>query len=344
MANKVLAFMDTNQENRGTTGEQLLLFQDRDMLFNRGVLELARLNLGAARDAFNRYRELYHDRDAIDKETKLADFLIKGFSRLPDSCPEKPAHLYRLWTSFENYLESVGFVGENIVSEIKYSFFRKIREALEQCNLTGALYIADTVPTGYVYIQLKEYSLAIQSLQACIPSTPDNAAIYGYLGDAYMLRGEPGDIGASRQCYLEAYLIDPGGIDWRHIKDMALLKLRDQIIEEQNFEDSLALEWLPSHAYIEGIFKPKTIELNNGLKEFVDEYLKIKKAYDKKQASELKARLFIRSMILCDNEDSLKFIKRIDFMDIRRLMKDINPDLFRRYLKWIESRNRHKGY
>jgi len=335
--------MDTNQDNRGTIGEQLLLFQDRDMLFNRGVLELARLNLDAARQAFNRHQELYHDRNALDRETKLTDFLIKGFSRIPDSCPERPAHLYRLWTSFESYLESVGFVGENIVSEIKYSLFRKIRESIEQCNLTDALYFADTVPIGYIYIQLKEYGLAIQSLQACIPSTPDNAAIYGYLGDAYILRGEPGDIGTSRQCYLEAYLIDSAGIDWRHIKDLTLLKLRDQIIEEYNLDDSLALEWLPSYAYIEGIFKPKTIKLNDGLKKFVKEYLKIKKAYDKDQTSELKARLFIRSMVLCDNEDSLKFIKRIDFVDIRSLMKDINPDLFRRYLKWIESRNRHKS-
>ena len=336
--------MDKGQDKKWTIGEQLLLFQDRDMLLNRGVLELARLNLDAAKGAFNRYQELYHGTDDIDRETKLTDFLIKGLSVVPDSCPERPAHLYRLWTSFESYLQSVNFMGENIVSEIKCSFFRKIREALEQCNLTDALYISDTIPTGYVYIQLKEYSLAIQSLQACIPVTPDNAAIYGYLGDAYMLRGEPGDMDASRQCYLEAYLIDSGGIDWCHIKDIALLELKDQIIEERNLEDSLALEWLPSYAYIEGIFKPKTIRLNDGLKEFVDEYLNIKKVYDKEQASELKAKLFIRSMILCDNEDSLKFIKSIDFMDIRRLMKDINPDLFRRYLKFIESRNRCKGY
>jgi len=336
--------MDTDQDKKWTIGEQLLLFQDRDMLLNRGVLELARLNLDAAKEAFNRYQELYHDRDAIDKEAKLTDFLIKGFSRVPDTCPERPAHLYRLWTSFESYLQSVRFESKNIVSEIKYSFFRKIHEALEQCNLTDDLYISDTIPTGYIYMQIKEYSLAIKSLQTCIPVTPDSAAIYGYLGDTYTLRGEPGDIGASRHCYLEAYLIDPGGIDWRHIKDIALLELRDQITEEHNLEDSLALEWLPSYAYIEGIFKPKTIKLNDGLKEFVDEYLKIKKAYDKRQASELKARLFIRSMILCDNEESLRFIKHIDFMDIRRLMKDINPDLFRGYLKFIESRNRHKGY
>ncbi len=335
--------MDAGQDIRRTTGEQLWLFQDRAMLLNSGILELTRLNLDAAREAFNRYQELYHDKDAIDREIKLTDFLIKGFSRVPDTCPERPAHLYRLWTSFESYLQSVSFVGKNIVSKIKYSFFRKIREAVEQCNLTDALYISDTIPTGYVYMQIKEYNLAIKSLQSCVPVTPDNAMIYGYLGDAYMLRGEPGDTDVSRQCYLEAYLIDPGGIDWRHIKDIALLELRDQIIEEYNLEDSLALEWLPSYAYIQGIFKPKTLKLNDGLKEFVEEYLNIKKAYDKKQASDLKAKLFIRSIILCDNEYSLKFIKSIDFINIRRLMKDMNSGLFCRYLKYIESRNHRKG-
>ena len=335
--------MDRSQDNKSTMGEQLWLFQDQDMLFNRGVMELAQLNLDAARDAFNRYEELYHDSEAIEKQTKLTDFLIEGFSNGSDACPEKPMHIYGVWTSFENYMQTVDSLGVALVAEIKYAFFQKIREALEECSLTDSLYFADTVPVGYVYIQLKEYNLAIQSLQACIPTTPDNAAIYGYLGDAYMLRGEVGDIVAGRRCYLEACLIDPGGIDWSHIKDAALLELRDQIIEEHELEASLAVEWLPSHAYITGIFQPKTVKLNEGLKEFVDEYLNIKKSYDKEQTPDLKARLFIRSLILCDNEDSLRFIKGIDFMDIRRLMKDTNPGLFRRYLEFIEDRSRYRG-
>jgi tetratricopeptide (TPR) repeat protein len=323
--------------------EQLWLFQDQDMLLNSGIFELTRLNLDTAKEAFNRYQDLYHDRDAIDWKIKLTDFLIKGFSRVPDTCPERPTHLYRLWTSFESYLQSVGSVSENIVSKIKYSFFQKIREAVEQCNLTDEFYISDTIPIGYVYMQIKEYSLAIQSLQACILVKPDNAVIYGYLGDAYILRGEPGDTDVSRHCYLEAYLIDPAGIDWGHMKDKELLEFKDQIIEEYNMEDSLALEWLPSYAYIQAMFKLKTLRLNDGLKEFVDEYLKIKKTYDKEQASDLKAKLFIRSIILCDNEDPLRFVKSIDFIDIRRLMKDINPDLFRKYLRHIENKNRSKG-
>ena len=120
--------METNQKSKGAMGEQLLLFQDRGMLLNNGMLGLVRLNLDAARNNFNRYQELYHDRDAIDGEIQLTDFLIKGFFRLPDSPPEKPSYLSRLWRSFEDHLGSVGVMGENILSQITYSFFQRVSE------------------------------------------------------------------------------------------------------------------------------------------------------------------------------------------------------------------------
>jgi len=52
-------------------------------------------------------------------------------------------------------------------------------------------------------------------------------------------------------------LIEPGGMDWNHMKDRALLELRDRLLEEHDLDNSLALEWLPSYAYIQGLFKPK---------------------------------------------------------------------------------------
>jgi hypothetical protein len=52
---------------------------------------------------------------------------------------------------------------------------------------------------------------------------PHNAALYGYLGDAYYLRGEPI---VARRCYREACLIDPAAIDWRHIEDTDLKQLK----------------------------------------------------------------------------------------------------------------------
>jgi Tfp pilus assembly protein PilF len=70
--------------------------------------------------------------------------------------------------------------------------------------------MAACVPIGYAYLQTGHYDQAIRSLQACLTATPDSAAVYGYLGDAYTLRGET-DV--ARRVYLEACLIDPETID-----------------------------------------------------------------------------------------------------------------------------------
>ena len=329
--------MDSNQY---VTGEQLSLFQDKDMLLNGGSLELKRLNLDEAKKEFQCYKDLYKDGGNIDNKLKITDFLIQGFAKAPGACPDEPAYLYRLWNSFEDYVKSIGFESENIMSGIKDSFFLKILGAIDRCNLNDAPYLSGNIPMGYVYMQAGKYDLAVESLQSCILTTRDNAVIYGYLGDAHISRG--GVPTVARKCYLEACLIDPAHMDWDHVKDKELLKLRDQLIETFDMDNSLAAEWLPSYAYIQGFFKPKAIRLNEELKRFVDEYLVLRKAYLKEPTSDLEAKLFIRAIILCDNEPFMKLVKGIDFIDIRRQMKEMNPSLFSRYMKYIESRNRQK--
>lgn len=319
--------------------EQLPLFEDKRTLLNRGILELTRLNLSEAIKAFEDYKALYRDGDSVCTEMKLTDFLMKGFADAPHTCPEEPAYLCRLWGSFEDYVRSLGFEYENIILDMKRSFFRKALAAVNRCGLADSSFLSDSIPTGYVYIQAGQYDQAIKALQACIPVTPHNAAIYGYLGDAYMLRGDPG---VARQCYQEACLIGPSGLDWDHIKDTALLELRDHVSKELTLDNTLAVEWLPSYAYIRGLFKPKVMQLNKGIKELVDDYLALRKAFLKEPTPALKAKLFFRSIILCDNEPLLRFVKTVSFIDVRKLMRDVNPVLFSRYLRCIERRNEEK--
>ena len=156
--------------------------------------------------------------------------------------------------------------------------------------------------------------------------------MYGYLGDAYSLRGEP-DV--ARRCYQEAFLIDPSAIDWRHIKDKEIIELKNRLLANSGMGDGLALEWLPSHARIEGLFERRHVPLNNGLKQLIDDYLHLKKLSAGEAKPELKAKVFYRALILSDNEDSLRFIKKVTLYDVRRLMKEIDGPLFERYLRNI---------
>ena len=314
--------------------EQLSLFDDKRELLNRGILALTRLNLDEAKDVFENYKALHRSKDDVDSALKLTDFLMKGFADAPESSAEEPAYLCELWFSFEDYISSVGFEHENIISDIKTSFFQKAVEAITRGNLAETPFLSDTIPTGYVYIQAGQYDMAIKALQACIPETPHNAAIYGYLGDTYMLHGESE---VARHCYREACLIAPADIDWGHMKDKALLELRDQLTKQYNSDHSLAVEWLPAYAYLQGLFRPKVIRLNEGMKELVDEYLDLRKAFFKRQTPDLKAKLFVRAIVLCDNEAPLRFVNRVSFIDIRRHMRDLNPVLFSQYLQHLEQ-------
>lgn len=326
--------------DRSIIFEQLPLFEDKRVLFNRGVTELIRLNLNEAKDTLERFKALYRSEDEVDTYLELAGLLMRGFAGAPETPEDEPAYLCRLWTSFEDHAESLGFKHMNIISDIKRSFFYKVVGTINRCNLANSPFLSDTIPTGYVYIQVGRYDEAIRALQACIPVAPHNSAVYGYLGDAYMLRGEPA---VARQCYQEACLINAGGIDWGHTKDSALLELRNQLIREWNSDSSLAVEWLPTYAYIQGLFKPRTIKLNQGIKEFIEEYLALRKAFFKEQTPQLKARLFFRGIVLCDNEPLLRFVKTISFIDVRRLMKEVNPALFSRYLRYLEGTDKYKG-
>jgi hypothetical protein len=40
-------------------------------------------------------------------------------------------------------------------------------------------------------------------------------------------------------------------------------------------------------------------------------------------------------MVLCENEENLRFIKKIDLIQVRRMMKKANADLFDEFLERI---------
>ena len=139
---------------------------------------------------------------------------------------------------------------------------------------------------------------------------------------------------------MEAFLIDPAAIDWRHVRDADLRQMQQDILFLYDSDPELALEWLPSHARIEGLFARKEVRINSGLKELVDDYLAVEKAWLKENYPRLAARIFLRGLVLCENLENLKFIKKIDPVEIRRRMKKLNPDLFEGFLERVVGRRR----
>lgn len=130
-------------------------------------------------------------------------------------------------------------------------------------------------------------------------------------------------------------LIAPATLDWHSLKDDELRELLHDLQLLYGFDEALAAAWLPSHARVAGLFEHKALRPNEGLKELVNDYLTRQKALAKRPDPIKAAELFFRAMILCENEESLRLVKKVDLIQIRRLMKQTSPDLFAEFLATV---------
>ena len=317
----------------GAQPGQISLFAHNDMsLVNQGIRAFNNLELEKAADLFRKHRSIYPKGYDIASRLKAAEFLLRGMGEAPIEPVERPGCLCRLWDSFEDYLKSEGMDLDAFAARVKGAYFAHVLREVEREGPAGSTMLPGDIPLGYILLQAGRYEEACRSLQDCIPKTPQSAALYGWLGDAYWLRGEPL---VARRCYREACFIDPAAIDWRHLQDADLKELKQDILLEYDFDPEPALEWLPSHARIEGLFERKVVRLHDGLKEMVDDYLALEKAWSKQNSPRAAAKLFLRGVVLCENVENLKFIKKIDLIQVRRMMKKANADLFEEFLERV---------
>ncbi|MGO9372876.1 MAG: tetratricopeptide repeat protein, partial [Syntrophobacteraceae bacterium] len=315
---------------------QISLFTQNMSFVNQGIQAFNNLELEEAVDLFRKHRSHYPKGYDISSRLKAAEFLIQGMREAPAEQRERQGYLCRLWDSFEDYVRSEGTDGDLLAARAKGAYFARVLQEVERAGLAESTMLPEDIPLGYILLQAGRYDEAIRSLQDRIPKMPHAAALYGWLGEAYRLRG---DHEVARRCYREACLIDPAAIDWRHIEDAELKELKQDILFEYDFDPELAIEWLPSHARLDGLFERKPVRLNDGLKEMVDEYLAMEKAWSKDKSPRLAAKLFLRGMVLCENRQNLKFVKKIDLIQVRRTMKQANADLFEEFLeKIVEGR------
>ena len=314
--------------------EQLSLFQDEFVLLNDAAAALKELQPDEALESLRRYRDLYRGGEDVEKKCRIAAFLKKGLSALPPPGPDLAPQLFQLWLSFAAFCASLG-AGGAIANELRRPFFQKVVTAIEAAHLTDGTFLAEGIPAGYAHLQTGEYDRAIHSLQACLITAPNNARIYGYLGDAYLLRG---DLSVARQVYFEACRIDPAAIDWHHLRDNELKRLLEELSDEHGGARALACAWLPALAYVRGFFRPKQIRLLEEFRVITGSYLELEKTFARTPSPVLAAQLFLQGIILCDNEPFLRMVKGIDFAEVRREMKAADPTLFAAYLKQIDRR------
>ncbi len=310
---------------------QLSLFARNDMiLINQGLRALRMLQPEQALEYFRKHRQAYPNGPEVASKIAMAEFLLQGMAKAPLEFSARIPYRCRFWKSFEDFAQPLGMKSsDSLILDLRNVYFESIIREFEREVGPDVPMLMEEIPTGYLYLQAGRIDRAIQHLQALIVEAPHHAALYGYLGDTYWLRG---DVKVARQCYREGCLIDPAAISWQDLRDNELKDLLHDLQLLYDFDEVLATAWLPSHARIAGIFERKVVGLDDGLQELVNDYLVRQKALAGQSDPVKAAELFFRGMILCENEESLRLAKRIDPIQVRRRMKLANPELFAEFL------------
>lgn len=317
--------------------DQLPLFLDEYVLLNDATNALVELRLDAALVFLTNYRDLCKtNRQDIEEKLAIVAFLQEQLASEPPPGPERPRFLFEVWRSFEAFCDALTD-NKTITDKMRVLYFRKIGETMKASSLTDGFFLADNIPAGYVYLQTGDYDRAIRSLQTCLLTMRDNAAIFGYLGDAYWARGNKK---TARNLYFEACLIAPCSLDWVHLLDDELRKLITALSGDYGWDSSISCEWVGACGYIQGLFEPKAIRTIEEINAFKEKYVELKKAFQKNPDPHLAAKIFTQGIVLCDNEPFLRNLKGIDFADIRRDMKSAAPSLFEEYIKAIGRRKK----
>ncbi len=309
--------------------QQLSLFGEENTLFNTGVQRLLEMDFAGCIKTLQRYRRFFPGGQDVGHILEVASFLGRELGKVTWTGidPVEAERRYQIWLEFE---ASFGhpWGPDSIEDKLQVRYFSMLADGLMAEKHSN---IRDT-PLGLMYLLARRPDEAIISLQALIAADPENARAYGYLGDAYFLRGE---VRTARLCYREAFAMAPLQVDMRRLQDRELREKLDELQEDEEL-DGDPLEWFPVIARLDGIFERRVFRDLEDLKHWLNRYLELLKNHRRQKDKASIPKLLYYAMALSDNAIMIKYIKKVDLPEIRQKMKDLQPHLFARYMKVLE--------
>jgi tetratricopeptide (TPR) repeat protein len=310
--------------------EQLSLFVEENILFNTGIQQLLEMDFSSCLETLEHYRKLFPWGRDVSREVAVASFWKERLDQTAWTRvePHEIERRYQVWLEFEDTFARPWKRG-SIEEQLQVRYFSRLSDALAAGVNLKMLALSDATPVGLIYLLAGRSDAAMTSLQNLIAAEPENARAYGYLGDAYLLRG---DVRTGRLCYREAFVIAPGQVDLIRLQDEELKK---RLAEEEQDESSNGdfLEWFSVKAQLEGFFERRVFRDLDDLQHWLYRYLDLEKTFGKRRDSALVPRLFYHAMVLSDNASMMRFIKKVDLSEIRRRMLEWHPDLFARHMR-----------
>ncbi len=309
-----------------------MMIEDYPTLFDvpkrklKGAMEeISVLNLEEAKNKIDSLVLLYPENDEIDRESKIIE-LIESIIKENTT----PGNLFNGFTSFKKHLESIKYLPD-YMEELEKSFFRRIVDFFKREKIKSI----HGYPTGFFLTKAGKYEEAAESLfeELGNSSQPQKkrARLLGYLGDLFYVSG---DTELGRSFYLEAILTDWRGIDKKNVADEDVLAL----VVGTYIPEGMGGIWASPVGHMLLVFGSKSFEDSDDLMGFYKEFERLKSAVEDDKSVETIGKLFYYALVIEENEDVFRSLKGTKKMVLRKLMRDLNPELFKLHTKLSLSR------
>jgi tetratricopeptide (TPR) repeat protein len=286
---------------------------------------LSSLDIVGARGLMDTLVGRYPDHAAVRREAEIVRFFDETFAAYA-----RPSQLFGRFSAFKKLLKELSYVPEYL-SDLERAYYGRIVDAFGEAPVEPIY----GYPPGYLLLKAGRLDQAHESLlqeASRASSTPKKLAqIEGYLGDLFAARGE---VGEARHYYARAILTDWTGIDAKGLLDDDVRAL----ILGTYIPEGMGGIWAASVGHILMVFSPRTFGDPADAIGFFKEFNRLRSAVEKDDSEETAGRLFYQALIMVENEELFRAVKGVDLMEVRKVMRRVNPVLFRFYNKARLSR------
>ncbi len=281
---------------------------------------LSTLDLEAAGRNMEVLVRQYPDHPEVTREHTIVRFLQETLSDI-----KKPAQLFNQYSAFKKLLKEYSYLPEYL-PDLERAYFGRVVDAAGDQPLSPIY----GYPPGYLFLKAGRLPEARQSLVEELSgsgiSPKKRAHLLGYLGDVFIAGGE---IEQARRYYVEAIQVDTSGIDTKALLDDDTKAL----ILGTYIPEGLGGIWAASVGHILMVFPPPVFGDSNELMAFFKEFNRLRSEMGKDDSDETAGRVFYHALVIVEHEAVFRALKGADMMELRKLMRTINPALYRFYTK-----------
>ncbi len=281
---------------------------------------LSVLDLDTARAKIDILLANYPDHDFVRREARIVQFLQETLT--PEA---KPPHLFGRFSAFRKLLKELSYTPDYL-PDLERAYYGRVVDAFGDTQLEPIY----GYPPGYLLFKAGRLDQAKESLlgevsQVSVPPKK-KAHLLGYLGDLFETRGE---LEEARRYYAQAILADWSGIDTKAILDEDVKAL----ILGTYIPEGMGGAWAACVGHVLMVFPPRTFPDSDELMNFFKEFNRLRSELQKEQSEETAGRVFYYALIMVENETLFRSLKGADMLELRKLMRTMNPALYRFYNK-----------